>query len=234
MTSVPRGGTAVMARRVEPPDSLDFFPTPPWATRALCEHVLPYAVGRRPGAVEGTVWEPACGAGDMARPLAEYFAHVHASDVHPYGHGEVADFLWPSLDRGTSAADGPVDWVITNPPFRLGLQFVLRARRVARAGVAMLVRMAFLESIERYEGLFRQHPPTIGIFTERVPMFRGRLDPAGSTATAYVWLVWSRDVPPKAPLWIPPCRKTLERPDDYPTPPALAPSVDPLFAGETS
>lgn len=32
--------TAVMQRRVEAPDSLDFFPTPPWATRALCEHVL--------------------------------------------------------------------------------------------------------------------------------------------------------------------------------------------------
>lgn len=29
--------TAVMQRRVEPLDSLDDFPTPPWATRALCE-----------------------------------------------------------------------------------------------------------------------------------------------------------------------------------------------------
>ena len=37
---VPSGSTAVMARRVEAPDSLDFFPTPPWATRALVEHVL--------------------------------------------------------------------------------------------------------------------------------------------------------------------------------------------------
>jgi len=30
---------AVMAQRVEPHDSLDFFPTPPWATRALCEWI---------------------------------------------------------------------------------------------------------------------------------------------------------------------------------------------------
>ena len=28
---------AVMASRREPPDSLDFFPTPPWATRALLD-----------------------------------------------------------------------------------------------------------------------------------------------------------------------------------------------------
>ena len=31
---------AVMAQRVEPKDSADDFPTPPWATRALVEHVL--------------------------------------------------------------------------------------------------------------------------------------------------------------------------------------------------
>lgn len=31
---------AVMAQRIEAPDSRDDFPTPPWATRALLAHVL--------------------------------------------------------------------------------------------------------------------------------------------------------------------------------------------------
>lgn len=31
---------AVMAQRIEAKDSLDDFPTPPWATRALIEHVI--------------------------------------------------------------------------------------------------------------------------------------------------------------------------------------------------
>ena len=35
MKPIPTGHTAVMARRVEPPDSLDYFPTPTFATRAL-------------------------------------------------------------------------------------------------------------------------------------------------------------------------------------------------------
>jgi hypothetical protein len=30
-----------MAQRVEPKDSADDFPTPPWATRALLEHAAP-------------------------------------------------------------------------------------------------------------------------------------------------------------------------------------------------
>ena len=31
-----------MAQRVESKDSLDDFPTPPWATRALIEHIIFY------------------------------------------------------------------------------------------------------------------------------------------------------------------------------------------------
>lgn len=31
--------TAVMQRRAEPHDSLDFFPAPAWATRALCHYL---------------------------------------------------------------------------------------------------------------------------------------------------------------------------------------------------
>ena len=31
---------AVMAQRSEAKDSLDDFPTPPWATRALFEHIV--------------------------------------------------------------------------------------------------------------------------------------------------------------------------------------------------
>ena len=38
---VPSGRTAVMADRREPPDGLDYFATPPWATRVLFVHVLP-------------------------------------------------------------------------------------------------------------------------------------------------------------------------------------------------
>ena len=30
--------SSVMQQRSEPQDSLDDFPTPPWATRALCEY----------------------------------------------------------------------------------------------------------------------------------------------------------------------------------------------------
>ena len=80
-TSIPTGGYAVMAQRREPPDALDLFPTPPFATRALLEHVIGDVRG-------GIAWEPACGYGHMSdvlrappnevfvddRPIAEVLA----------------------------------------------------------------------------------------------------------------------------------------------------------------
>lgn len=198
---------AVMAQRHEPHDSLDFFPTPPWATRALCHHVLPPLVDHLQGL---TVWEPACGTGAMAQPLAEHFGHVRASDVHPYGFGEVLDFLMPF----------PVErphWIVTNPPFRLGIEFARRALEVATDGVALLVRTAFLEGVERSRFFAECPPAVVAQFAERVPMVKGRLDRTASTATSYTWIVWARGHTDTRLRWIPPCRKALDRDSDWTT-----------------
>jgi hypothetical protein len=201
---------AVMAQRAEPSDSLDFFPTHPWATRALCEHVLPLK-GR-------TVWEPAAGKGDMVRPLREYADIVVASDVHDYGEGDETFFQHDFLMPYVPFVVGRAHWIITNPPFRLAEQFITRGLEIAREGVAVLVRSVSVESVGRYENLFSVRPPSIiAQFVERVPMVKGRLDKDASTATSYAWLVFER-LPSGRPtrfVWIPPCRKKLERPGDY-------------------
>lgn len=199
--------SAVMQQRSEPHDSLDDFPTPPWATRALCAWLAKSEPLQRLSARE-----PAANRGHMARVLAEYFASVDASDVHDYGAGyPVSDYLFPGpLAR--------VDWTITNPPFRLAEAFIERALHSSDAGVAVIVRAAFLEGCGRYTRLFSTNPPsTILQFAERVVMHKGRLAPEGSTATAYAWLVWQDRFLLTAPefRWIAPCRKALERAGDY-------------------
>lgn len=250
--------SAFMAQRVEPHDSLDFFPTPPWAGRALIEHVLIGNGWSRDQLRAQRAWEPACGTGDLAWALAETFRAVSASDVHDYsmhpgrlpraprtvaqqgiagGQDSVKDFLIP---RGWSPSTiaHPHDWVITNPPFNLASEFALTALGHARAGVALLVRTAFVESIDRYKALFSgvwTRPAMVAVFVERVPMFKGRLDAKGSSATSYCWIVWRSDgkrargaggrvgvaaaarAPKTELVWIPPCRKDLTRPGDYPS-----------------
>ncbi len=198
-----------MGSRVEPKDSRDFFPTPPWATRALCEHVLGH-LERRGHCKFQKVWEPACGEGHMAEPLREYFREVRASDLHEYGYGEHGiDFLATPLTS--------VDWIITNPPFRAkGEQFLTHALDQAGTGVAMFMRLQWLESEGRYERIFKPLPPTlIAFFAERVAIHSGEWDPEGGTATAYIWLVWLKGAEPRAPFWIPPgCRERLTKPED--------------------
>ena len=198
---------AVMAQRSEPTDSLDDFPTPPWATRALVEHVIT----RRDDDASLSVLEPACGRGYMSQALGEYFGAVTSSDIHDYGFAETRDFFKPAH------AAGSFDWVITNPPFRLAEDFIDRSMLIARIGVAMLVRTVFLESVGRYQRIFSVCPPTVvAQFSERVPMVKGRVDKKASTATGYAWLVWKKSQSEFPRLaWIPPCRKQLERDSDY-------------------
>lgn len=210
--------SAVMAQRVEPPDSLDYFPTPPWVTRALLHQLVQHGYSRHD--LSEKCWEPACGEGDMVRPLRESFADVYASDCHDYGWGhEIDDFLSSSDRRFLFPTDRRADWIITNPPFRLAERFALAALDRVVCGVALLVRLAFLESKGRHERLFMPRPPLcVLVFTERVTMLKGQLDPKGSGATAYCWLVWeARQRSSMLPKlgWIPPCRCELERPGDY-------------------
>jgi hypothetical protein len=148
----------------------------------------------------------------MAKPLQEYFGHVKSADVHPYGHGAVADFLTSPV------AERSVDWIVTNPPFRLAEDFIKRALIVSRRGVAILARAVFGESVGRYRNIFEPTPPSkYAPFVERVPMIKGRLDAKASTATGCAWFVWEKPGSGTTRvIWIPPFRKQLEQLSDYP------------------
>jgi hypothetical protein len=227
-----RGHSAVMQQRHEAAGSLDDFPTPPWATRALLNWLQWYV---RPGMV---CREPAANRGHMVRALCERFDAVEARDVADYGAGfGVCDYL-----AGDDPA--PVDWTITNPPFNAVEPFIQRALRTSRVGVAVLCRTAIIEGEGRHASLFKVMPPTNMLqFAERVVMHKGHWpnpnvavpvrDVAGrvivepytgrvpmakpSTASAYCWLVWRLPLTMRTELgWIAPCRAALERAGDYP------------------
>lgn len=192
MSARPEGAGAVMAGRapagVEGDDArqalhrtLDYFPTPPWAARAGADLIQRIDPGAR------TLWEPACGEGHMAAPLAERFT-VFASDVHPFGYGQQLDFL--SDEAGALTAD----WIVTNPPFAIAGEFARLGLDRARRGVALLLRLQFLEGIARQPLLFGDRPLTVcAVFAERVPMTLGRWDTRAASATAYAWFLWYKN-----------------------------------------
>ena len=211
------GHTAVMACRTEAPDSLDYFPTPPWATRAF----LPILETVDPNFRDAVVWEPACGEGHMATVLAESARRVFPSDIFDYGceQAHLRDFL--STEASPLAFEVgshlQIDWIITNPPFKTAASFAELGLQRARRGVALLVRTAWLEGGDRHARLFgRRQPRLIAQYAERVPMTKGRWDPDASTATAYCWVVWTAGHGgPTEFCWIAPGqRRALSRPED--------------------
>lgn len=220
----------VMQQCADPADVLQYFPTPPWATRALCEHLA-----ATDPIDDLAAWEPACGEGHMSRPLGEYFSQVGSTDVHDYsetfsGQDAVFDFLidW---DLPPAMLANPPDWIITNFPFSLGFEFIEQARKIAKIGCAFICRTSFLEGIERHKSLFSVAPPAeILQFAERVPMHKGRLEREGKTATTYCWIIFRAGHDgPTIFSWIPPSRKRLDRATDWIAQRDAPPVSIPLF-----
>lgn len=229
--------SAVMQQRKVVPGGLDYFPTPPWATRALCRWLNTQGHDLS----EMSCWEPACGEMHMVRPLREFFRSVRASDVYRYtDEHELIDF------RFSGEFEPPVDLVISNPPFMAAEDFIRVACKVATLGFAMLVRTSFVEGQTRYDQLFSKNPPSAILqFVERVAMFEGRVIQTGkpdpfnidektgeprtaSSATSYCWLVWlDVDGPDTTFHWLKPCRRELERDGDYPNYSEKLPPLEP-------
>ena len=116
----------------------DFYPTPPVITKMLLDREE----------LTGNIWEPACGKGHMSEVLISRGYDVLSTDLIDRGYGEGGiDFL----DDAKISKFGSVDNIITNPPFRFSLDFVLQSKKIARNKICMLNTTMFLDGIKRYE-----------------------------------------------------------------------------------
>ena len=126
-------------------EGLDFYPTPPWATRALFESG--FELNRNE-----IVWEPSMGLGHMVRTIGEYHPanKIIGTDINEAVCNPPVDFL--SADNTYNA-----DWIITNPPFNIINDYVLHALEITNRGVGMFVRYPFLETTKRYNSIFKRY-----------------------------------------------------------------------------
>lgn len=155
----------------------DCYETPPCAVEALLQ-------------VEGEwmprgVLEPACGPGSICRVLQAHGYHVFAFDLHDYGYAK------PDVDFLQTTVEYPA--IVTNPPYQLAEKFVRHAVKLAPY-VAMLLRLAFLESVRRTDILENSGLARVHVFRNRLPMMH-RKDwdgPRSSSAMPFAWFVWER------------------------------------------
>lgn len=111
----------------------DYYPTPKNLVQALLNEV----------SIEGTVLKPCAGHGAIASHFPDCITNepYPTSDFAPtYQMDATNPKSWQQFDKER------IDWVVTNPPYgKLATPIVELALQYAHVGVAMLVRLNWLE-----------------------------------------------------------------------------------------
>ncbi|MCV3738029.1 hypothetical protein OCK02_17640 [Rhizobium sp. TRM96647] len=171
----------------------DFFPTPAWATAALLDNEV----------FEGSIWECACGDGAMSKVLETRYSNVYSSDLYDRGYGETGiDF---------TIQDRNFDNIITNPPYNSAEKFIHKGTKLAKKKFALLLRLAFLEGVNRANTIFSSIPPSrVWIFSERITFYPAGVTVKGNGTTAYAWFVWDVNAPARSEIkWLRPGYKAV-------------------------
>ena len=154
----------------------DFYPTPAIAIQALLERET----------FTGNIWECACGKGDISKVCKEFGYETKNSDLIDYGYGEVRDFF---------DTENVEDNIVTNPPYRLALEFILKAKESSNRKIAMFLKTVFLESAKRYD-MFQDVDYPLKVvyqFSKRVSLYKGGIKMKNGGMISYAWYVWDKE-----------------------------------------
>jgi hypothetical protein len=153
----------------------DWYVESPWCAERLFEAET----------FTGTVWDPACGGGNIPEAARRAGYRVHATDIvdRGYGGGYCLDFF---------KSDARHDAIVTNPPFNIASKFVLRALELA-SKVAIIFPTARLNAAHWIRGTPLRR---VWLLSPRPSMPPGRVIAAGGKPGGgkmdFCWLVWER------------------------------------------
>lgn len=178
-------GTVLANRSAIDRNTTDFYRTPPEVTVALLNFLEEHGDIRPKRGP--TIWEPACGTGEMVEAMKAKGYRVLYSDLYPTGYG------WNNIPHDF-LADAPrglsYEWIITNPPFSQAEKFIRRALELGKP-CAFLLKSQFWHARSRL-ALFREHPPSYVLpLTWRPDFLWGAK--AGSPTMEVLWTVWNGD-----------------------------------------
>lgn len=168
----------------------DFYATPPESTKSLIKNYDFDSVK--------SFYDPCCGQGHIIKVIEKYYpnADFYASDIVNRGFGiSGIDFLKFPPDR-LPIPDNGVDWVITNPPYSHALDFIEKSLVITNKGVAMFLKIQFLESKSR-KSFFKRSPlKYVYVFSERQNPYRNGLPYNPKTGKkwqstiCFAWFIW--------------------------------------------
>ncbi len=142
---------------------------------------------------EGSICDPACGLGRIVEAArCARFTHAWGQDkVDRSAYCErTADFLSDDF------RDRTPENVVSNPPFKLSREFVVRARQIAARKVVMLLPLGWISGDKRSRWLEETRPRRVLILTPRPStppgpaLLTGLLPRRGKTD--FAWYIWER------------------------------------------
>lgn len=143
------------------------------------------------------ILEPSCGEGHISNVLIENGYNVSSSDLIDRGFGSIKDFF--EIDK----FDGDI---ITNPPYKMALDFVKHSLNVVNDGnkIAMFLKIQFLEGKARKEFYKHNPPKKIYVASGRLNCAKnGEFEKYPSSAVCYAWFVWEKGYKGKPEIdWI--------------------------------
>jgi len=150
----------------------DFYETPYSLTRLLLREEW----------LEEPILEPACGNGAIVKILKEY-NHRGITYYDKEQNFLIENYRYPTI--------------ITNPPFSIAYDFILKAKKIATKKIIFLLPLSYLHGKKRYDNIYSDEDfplKCIYVFT-RYPMLGDELREDGLHRTGmmvYAWFVWEK------------------------------------------
>lgn len=155
---------------------LEFYRTPTWATATLLDRL----------GCDGSVLEPCSGDGAITEMFRSGARHVTTNDIDVEMD---ADYHLDASDPASWVRwNGRFDWIVSNPPFSKAHAIVPLAVDAAISGVAMLLRLSWLEPCKNRAGWLSDNPPRALFVLPRMS-FTG--DGKTDSVTC-AWMVWTK------------------------------------------
>jgi len=159
----------------------DYYVTPEWVIRKLLEHRKLY----------GHILDPTAGDGAIAKAIRNFgytnpltsveIRGVEEKKLQEFGNVFISDFL-------TWQPDQKYDTIITNPPYNIAKEIIMKCFEVVseKGQIIMLMKTAYLESGDRYN-FWHNYPVSFLYALSERPYFD---DDYQTDQAAYAWFIW--------------------------------------------
>jgi hypothetical protein len=134
------------------------------------------------------ILECCAGNGDLVAPLVTAGHCVVTADIDP---AAPVDHHLDMRLAESWASMPPVDWVVSNLPFNVAIDILPKAVEHARVGVAVILRLTFLEPVEARAAWLAAHPLTKQIVLPRYSFTGdGNVD-----SVTCAWMIYEKGKP---------------------------------------